>query len=274
MAQLKPILLPTALPLSVDLARLQVKQDITADDPLLKIAIVSAAAFAESQTERTLLATRFSLLLDAFPGSGYVGGVEPIELPRSPLIRLVSIEYLDLSNIWQTVPQADYVLVEGDPVVRIAPVFGKIWPIPKPQLGSVKVTFDAGYATPAVVAAPGGPITIGLWSPLAIGDPVRFANTGGALPAPLQPNTDYYVQSVAGSVIRVAATPGGAAIALTDTGSGLHTLGEVPGGIISWMLLRIDSFYVHRGETALVQGKLEAMPYADRLLDPFRAAYL
>lgn len=280
---LKLITAPTALPIAVEEARLQVKQDITADDPLLKIYIKSAAQSAESKTERTLLATRFCLVMDAFPGPSLIGvpaGVDwslpghAIILPRSPLLQLVGIQYLDMGGAWQTMPPADYVVDDTDKLVRITPVFGKIWPITKPQIGAVKVTFDAGYATPVVADAAADTITLGLARPLTIGDPIRLANSGGALPAPLRPDTDYYVQSVTGAVVKIAATPGGPAIDLTDAGTGLHTVGEIPDGIKSWMLLRIDSFFAHRGETAVVQGIVAPMPYADRLLDPYRVEML
>lgn len=274
---------PAGLPISVDEARLQVKQDITADDPLLRRAIGSAAQFAESQTERTLLATRFRLVLDAFPGPSLLGvpaGVpfslpgHAIQLPRSPLLQVVSIEYRDMGGAWQTMPPTDYVVDDTWPLTRITPVFGKIWPICLPQIGAVRVTFDAGYAASVTADATADTITVGLWRPLTVGDTVRLSNSGGALPAPLQPLTDYYVQAVTGGAIKLSATPSGPVIAITDTGTGQHYLGEIPDGIVSWMLLRIDSLYAHRGETSVVQGILAPMPYADRLLDPYRVATL
>ena len=276
---LQTIIAPTALPIDVAEARLQVKQDITFEDLLFNVWIGAAAQFAESQTERTLLATRFRLVLDAFPGPSLYGvpaGVSfslpghAIQLPRSPLIQLVSIMYLDMGRTWQTMPAADYTVDDSGPLVRITPVFGKIWPITMPEIGAVRVLFDAGYATPMVADATADTITPGLWKTLAVGDPVRFANSGGALPAPLQLNTDYYVQSLVGNAIKVAATPAGAAINLTDTGTGLHTLGEIPAGIRGWMLMRIDSHFNHRGETTIAEGRMAAMPYIDRLLDPYR----
>lgn len=280
---LKLITAPTALPIAVEEARLHVKQDVTDDDPLLRIYIKAAAQAAESQTERTLLASRFCLVMDAFPGPSLVGipaGEDwtlpghAILLPRSPLIQLVGVEYLDMGGTWQTMPTADYVVDNTDKLVRITPVFGKIWPITKPQIGSVKVTFDAGYATPVTADISADTITLGLARPLVVGDPVRLSNSGGALPAPLRPDTNYYVQSVSGAAVKLAATPGGAAIDLTDVGTGLHMLGEIPDGIKSWMLLRVDSFFAHRGETAVVQGILAPMPYVDGLLDPYRVMML
>lgn len=274
---------PNAKPVDLAEARQHVKQDITTDDPLLSIYIGAAVNFAESETERAIMATRFRLVLDAFPGPSLIGvpsGVpfslpgHAILLPRSPLLQLESIQYLDMGGTWQTMPAADYTVDDTGPVPRITPVFGRIWPITLPQIGSVRVNFIAGYATRVAVDASTELVTPKLWKTLQIGDAVQFSNSGGALPAPLQPLTDYYVQSLNGGAFKVAATPGGAAIDLTDAGSGVSMLGVVPDGIRSWLLLRIDGLFVHRGETSTVQGILAHMPYADRLLDPFRAVLL
>lgn len=274
---------PSAKPIDIAEARQHVKQDITADDSLLGIYIGAAMNFAESETERALMATRFRLVQDAFPGAARMG-VPPgmpfslpghaIQLPRSPLLQLESIQYLDMAGAWQTMPPADYTVDDSGPVPRVTPGFGKIWPITLPQIGSVRVTFVAGYATAIAVDAATELVTPKLWKTLQVGDAVRFSNSGGALPAPLQPLTDYYVQSVNGGSFKVAATPGGAAIDLTDTGSGVSMLGAIPDGVRSWMLLRIDSLFAHRGETSIVQGILARLPYVDRMLDPFRATML
>lgn len=55
---------------------------------------------------------------------------------------------------------------------------------------------------------------------------------------------------------------------------GVATAEDVEEGIKSWMKVRIESLYRNRGETTVVQGKLEALPYIDRMLDPFRVMYM
>lgn len=45
---------------------------------------------------------------------------------------------------------------------------------------------------------------------------------------------------------------------------------DVPQGIKHWILLRVDGLFKNRGETTEVQGKLEKLPFADGLLDPYR----
>lgn len=52
---------------------------------------------------------------------------------------------------------------------------------------------------------------------------VRVKSTG-TLPAPLAENTTYYLRDVTSSTFKLAATAGGAAIDLTDTGTGTHRI--------------------------------------------------
>ena len=53
-----------------------------------------------------------------------------------------------------------------------------------------------------------------------------------------------------------------------DAGYGSAT--SAPEGLKSWIKLRVDSLYSHRGETAVIKGKLERLPFIDGLLDPYR----
>lgn len=61
-----------------------------------------------------------------------------------------------------------------------------------------------------------------------------------------------------------------AAVSVTfDVGYG--AAGAVPEGIKRWMLVRIGSLYQNREEVAaLARGSIEALPFIDSLLDPYR----
>lgn len=275
---LQTIVPPSGLPLDLAEVRLHLRQDLQDDDPLLRIYLQAAAFHAESQIERALLATRYRLVLDAFPSSGQLGmalghallPANAIQIPRTPLLSLGGVEYLDMGGDWQTMPASDYTMDDSGLVPRITPVFGKIWPIPMPQMGAVRVTFDAGYATPCKADGNGG-IAIGLWKPLAAGDAIRFSNSGGMLPAPLEPDVDYCVKSVVGRSIKVSELPGGDEIALTDAGSGSHYVGAIPEGVKAWMLMRAGALYENREEVAVMhRGQIQPLPFVDGLLDPYR----
>jgi hypothetical protein len=64
---------------------------------------------------------------------------------------------------------------------------------------------------------------------------------GGSLPAPLSAGTVYYAIPVSESLLSLAATPGGAAINLTTTGSRVMVVRELPiAEAISWASRIID----------------------------------
>ena len=53
--------------------------------------------------------------------------------------------------------------------------------------------------------------------------------------------------------------------------AGYGDAASVPAGIKSWIKLRVGSLYAHREEVALLtSGKIEALPFIDGLLDPYR----
>ena len=157
---------PTAEPLTVAEAKKQCNRDndFTDDDDLFEALIAAARDYAESQTERSLMRQTWYQTLDAFPGPSLMGTPSgraysmpghAIVLERPPVLSITKIEYVDMGGVQQTMPSTDYVdptqggTVRFDQIARITPVFGKIWPIPLPQIESVRVTYIAGYSNTA-----------------------------------------------------------------------------------------------------------------------------
>jgi uncharacterized phiE125 gp8 family phage protein len=152
----------------VDLAtaknHLRLDSDLTADDALVNMLITAARAHAEMQTGRSFVQQGWRLVMNSFPGAGMMGvrwGV-PFDVPphaivleRAPLIAVTGITYTAMDGTTQTMPSSDYVVDGSWPAPLITPVFGKIWPIPMPQIGSVRVDYTAGYG-PAATDVPAG----------------------------------------------------------------------------------------------------------------------
>lgn len=275
---------PAVPPLNVLALQDHVRQDIATDNVQLDIWCRAARAFAESKCNRTLIATRYRLTLDAFPARGGGNsfnystpfGLPPsaILLERGPVLAVQSIRYLDMSGIWQTMPSTDYVADLSGQFARITPVFGKVWPAnTMPQIGSVQVLYDAGDAAGISVNVGTDTISImgGLWRALNVGDTLRFTNSGGALPVPLAADTDYFVKTLpTATSFQLAATSGGAVLDLTTAGTGQSYLGYVPEGVGAWMKLRIGGLYENREDAMVVnRGTLFEVPYMDSLLDEF-----
>jgi hypothetical protein len=82
------------------------------------------------------------------------------------------------------------------------------------SIPTINVTFTTGASGTITSATPHG---------LVIGDEVRFANTGGGLPAELTAGVLYYVVDVASTTqFKVSATAGGSAITYAGAGTGTH----------------------------------------------------
>lgn len=268
---------PTAEPIDLADAKSYLRVTFTNDDALITAMIAGARNYAENFCQKQFVAARWQQTMDAFPqsklsGTNYTQAYSRpqscIYLERGPVTQVVSVNYTDLQGVNQVMPAANYTVDTTTDPARITPIFGQIWPIPVPQIGSVWVVFDTGYVAP--ITAAGNNITVQGWLPLVIGNVIRLSNSGGTLPAPLAAKTDYYIQSVVSpGVYTLSATSGGAVIPLTTTGTGTSYLSEVPAGLAAWLKLRIASLYENREELDQT-GMVKPLPYSDRLLDPYK----
>jgi uncharacterized phiE125 gp8 family phage protein len=260
---------------------LRLDADLTTDDTLVTMLIAAARRYAESYTGRSFVAQGWRLVADAFPGPSLFGvppGVpyslpgHAIQLEKGNTLAVSSITYLAMDTTWQTMPAANYTADLSGCPARITPVFGQIWPIPLPQIASVRVDYIAGYASRIVADPAADTIKPDLWPTLAVNDPVVLSNIGGVVPAGLAAGGTYYVQSIpSAGLYKLSATVGGAAIDITDAGTGTSFIGTVPEGIRQWIMLRLTTLYENREEVAILnRGKVEPLPFIDGLLDPYR----
>lgn len=256
-----------------------------ADDAKIRSLIVAARQAVESKTRQQLLHARWQLTINGFPsfglgmncGSGASIPPSAVRLPHCPLVAVEKIDWLDMSSTWQTVtlPHPDYVVAGHADAPYIAPAFGKIWPIPLPQAGSVKVTYTAGYASPITTGGALATNQFRVTGPVswAVGARVQFYNSGGVLPAPLDVDSTYLIATASNGTYTIA-DEGGAAVTFTQLGTGRNFIGIVPEGIRSWMLLRIGSLMENREEVAIGQRLTMVAPtFVDGLLDPYLPGY-
>jgi uncharacterized phiE125 gp8 family phage protein len=267
---------PAGEPLHIAEAKLDRRITDAVDDSRLRSLIAAARQHAEMQTRQQLLHARWQLTLDGFPCGESFGGT--IVLPHSPLVKVVSIQYLDMAGVLQTMPDTDYVVNKANMPGLVAPPFGKIWPIALPQIGAVTVTYDAGYASPFKATSGTGNIKVSGPFAWSVGDRVQFYGSGDdtyALPAPLDQDASYLIASAAGNGVYTLTDAAGAAIVFTDAGAGNGRgfIGVVPDGIRSWMLLRVGALYENKEEAAVGQRVVVLeLPYVSGLLDPYRTS--
>ena len=270
---------PAGEPVSLAEAKLHLRVTDTAQDALISMLISAARLACESKTRQQLLHARWQLVIDRFPMAGYGTPLPFLEnvnipgfavmLPHAPCVDVTQVTYLDMGGVLQVCDPSVYVLNNAMMPAIVAVAFGQIWPIPLPQIGAVQFTYDAGYASPATFAA-GTTFTVNSPRSWKVGDTVEFSNSGGALPAPLTPNTPYLIATASGSTYSVTGLDGGA-ITFVDGGTGASFIGAVPEGLKHWILLRVGSLYENREEVAVLnRGKVEELPFVDGLLDPYR----
>lgn len=274
---------PVGEPVTLTEAKLHLRVTDDSQDALISMLISAARIACETKTRQQLLHATWQLVFDRFPMAGMgtplpfsrdvnIPGFAAI-LPHAPYVAMEQITYLDMNGDLQTVDPSTYVVNEAMTPAIVALAFGQIWPIPLPQIGAVRFSYTAGYASPATFTA--GQPTFSVNSPCTwgVGEQVTFSNSGGALPAELQPNTPYLIASAAPTA--AAGTYSvtdldGNAITFADTDSGQSFLGTVPAGLRNWILLRVGSLYENREEVAILnRGKVEELPFVDGLLDPY-----
>lgn len=251
---------PAAEPVSRDEAKAHLRVESFADDALIDALITAAREWLEADTGRDLVLRRRRLVRDTFPALM----TAPIRLPRPPARGVVSVKYHDGAGVQQTWPTSSYQLDRVAMPARLLPAFGVYWPATQTgRLNAVEVTYRSGHLVPVTADASANTLNCAD-HPFADGDVVRLSNSGGLFPAPLNPNTDYYVVNATTGTVQLSATSGGGAIDLTAAGSGQSFLGTLPGALHQAMLALIAYLYEHReAELVLAPAKIASLiaPY-------------
>jgi uncharacterized phiE125 gp8 family phage protein len=252
---------PLVEPISLAEAKVQlrVETDITADDALISALIITARQHVEDVCNRALITQTLKAYYPCF--------WDRLDL-RAPVRSVSGVSYLDSGNVSQTLATTGYVVDADEAPGVVVPPYAVPWPATYVYPKAVTVTFVAGYATAFTVNATTDTLTA-VGHGKSNGDVVRLTNSGGALPAGLTANTDYYVRDMSGNDFKLAASAGGAAIDITGAGTGTHFLGEVPAALRQAMLLLIGHWYENRESVTF--DNVAMLPQAvDALLAPHR----
>jgi uncharacterized phiE125 gp8 family phage protein len=138
----------TALPVSLDEARQQVGvAEDTHHDAKLSGLIDAATEYVQTHTGRQLINATFDFYLDAFP---YCDSY--ILLPRSPLVSITSVKYVNESDgVLTTWSSANYAAVTSREPGMVALAYQTAWPSSVRFLPeSVVIRFVAGYGATAL----------------------------------------------------------------------------------------------------------------------------
>lgn len=152
----KLITAPSEEPVSLAEAKAHCRVDGTSDDTLITALIVAAREQVEHKTGRAFCTQTWELVLDAFPAA--------FALRKAPTQSLVSLKYLDVDGVEQTLDPADTLLDKDSEPGYLTPAYGKTWPESYAVPNAVRVRYVCGYGAAAAV-----PQSIKSWMLLAIG---------------------------------------------------------------------------------------------------------
>jgi len=140
---------PAALPVPLVAAISKARADGAGMDAEIELEVRGIAAQAEHEIGRALTEQTWRVTLDAFPNA--------IKLPMAaPLIAVEHVKYRDADGALQTLPSADYLVLESRVPANVVPAPGKSWPVAASHPEAVEVQYRCGYgadhtAVPAAI---------------------------------------------------------------------------------------------------------------------------
>lgn len=142
---------PPVEPVTLAEARAHLRQEVDAalpDDALVAAQIRAAREWVEAHIGYATIQRQLRLTLDRFPAG------DTIDLPRSRLISIDKVEYVDRNGDTQTWASANYAADTASEEGRLLRGFGVAWPGTRAQRQAVMITYTAGW--PAVESEDGG----------------------------------------------------------------------------------------------------------------------
>lgn len=154
---------PTELPITLAFAKQHARVSIDAEDDLITQYIHAAVEAAEHYMGRSLMPQTWEVRLDAFP---LIGQGIPLDMP--PVQSVTEIGYLPADGDGTTediLSTDDYFLDPAALPAWVMPASGVLWPDVIDRANAVRVRYETGYASAAVV-----PANIRIWLAVAVCD--------------------------------------------------------------------------------------------------------
>lgn len=141
---LKRLTAPVVEPVTLAEARkhLRIEDDVTVEDDMISDWIVAAREACEEETGRCFVSSQWDMRVDT---QSEDWGVGPLYLPRSPLISVDGIYYVDEDGVEQTLTSTLYQVDLYSEPGRIVRAFNQLWPTMRSQMDGFRVRFTAGY---------------------------------------------------------------------------------------------------------------------------------
>lgn len=151
---------PAAEPITLAEAKLhlRIEDSVTDEDDLIESLIVAAREAAEHETGRALITQTWELVIDAFPACA-------IELPKSRLLGITSVIYVDAAGDSQTLDSSAYTADTDQEPGWVLPAVDTEWPETLDTANAVRIRYTAGYGAAAAAV----PDAIKAWMKLRLG---------------------------------------------------------------------------------------------------------
>ena len=147
----KLITAPTEEPVTLAEMKLYLKLGAdTTDDGLVSAMIKAMREQCENELKRAICTQTWELILDTFPVA--------IELPLPVTQSIVSVKYLDINGMQQTIDPTQYVLDSESQPAFLVPIINTCWPATGAYINAVRIRYVAGFGLASAV-----PENIKLW---------------------------------------------------------------------------------------------------------------
>jgi hypothetical protein len=155
---------PVSDPVTLADAKQFARIEFNDDDALVTGLITGAREYIETDQMRALNTSVYTVFFMGFPWTGgyynrLVRSMGPnpwwlptaqgiIMLPRPPMQMILSVGYVDpTSGIQNYVLPSNYLFSNNSTPGRIMPIYGAVWPLARPQIDAVQITYVAGYGS-------------------------------------------------------------------------------------------------------------------------------
>lgn len=257
---------PRAEPVSVAEAKVHLRVPTADDDALIGVLISAARGRTEAILGRPLVLQSIEQALDAF--------CEEVAIVRCPVLKFGSVQYRDSAGVYQTLAPTVYQVDNRKEPGRLVRAYAAVYPQIRggEDLNSVLMTYQAGYLAPVGTVDTSAETLEVKDNPFVNGDKVYLTNSGGAVPAGTLVATPYFVVQQAGDLIKLSLTLAGAAVNITDVGTGQTFVSKqpMPMAIKQAILIMLAHWHENREETISGTIMQKVPNSASALLAPYR----
>jgi uncharacterized phiE125 gp8 family phage protein len=179
---------PAIEPVTLVQGKAQARVETADEDASIGALITAARVYVEETTGRALVTQTWtwqhiswmSLFRGAWSRMSRNAWGTKVVMPRPPLQSVVSITYLDASNVPHTLPATEYVVTPGDPGT-IEPSSTFSWPEVAAVGYPITITFTAGYGAPTETLTVSSVTYVDGSSVLHVISPATYTVTAGAV---------------------------------------------------------------------------------------------